>query len=138
MGPSVPRGPSEAQIKTESELEAERVRFEGERRRFIERVGAYETIARNNLNGERGSFDTTDWTPMDSSGLYIPQKFDPSFNPGNYQGQDLSWFSAPNLGINAQLQLADPLASTKVPYIPAPTQRSDPNRDLRRRFRGIA
>jgi hypothetical protein len=142
MGPSVPRGPSEAQIKTESELETERVRFEGERRQFIERVGAYETIARNNLSGERGSFDTTDWTPMDSTGLYIPQKFDPSFNPNQmkYVGQDLSWFSAPNLGIglNAQQQLADPLASTKVPYIPAPTQRSDPNRDLRRRFRGIA
>jgi hypothetical protein len=100
MGGSVPRGPSDAQIKTESELEAERVKFEGERRQFLERVGSYELVARNNLSGERGSFDTTDWTPMDSMGLFIPQKFDPSFNPGKYQGQDLSWFSAPNLGIN--------------------------------------
>lgn len=95
-----PRGPSEAQIKTEAKLEEERVRFEGERRQFLERVGSYELVARNNLSGERGSFDTADWIPMDSSGLFIPQKFDPSFNPGSYQDQDLSWFSAPNLGVN--------------------------------------
>ena len=117
MGPSIPKGPSNAQIKTEAQLEAERVKFEGERRRFVERVGMYETVAQNNLSGERGSFDRADWTPMDSTGIFIPQKFDPSFNPGKYQGQDLGWFAAPNLGLAAQ-QLADPLASTKVPYIP--------------------
>lgn len=96
----VPRGPSDAQIKTESELETERVRFENERRQFLEQVGSYEMLTRSNLSGERGSFDTADWIPMDSAGLFIPQKFDPSFNPGKYQGQDLSWFSAPNLGLN--------------------------------------
>jgi hypothetical protein len=100
MGGSAPRGPSDAQIKTEAQLEEERVKFENERRQFLERVGSYELVARNNLTGERGSFDTADWIPMDSSGLFIPQRFDPSFNPGRYPGQDLSWFSAPNLGIN--------------------------------------
>ena len=112
-----PRGPSDAQIKTESELESERVKFEGERRRFLERVGSYELVARNNLSGERGSFDTTDWVPMDSAGLFIPPKFDPSFNPGKYQGQDLSWFSASNLGVNyTPPPTPDPMASGLRPY----------------------
>jgi hypothetical protein len=101
MGPSVPRGPSEAQIKTEAELERERVKFENERRQFVERVGAYESLARTNLSGERSSFEVADWAPMDASGLFVPAKFDPSFDPTRYSNQDLSWFSAPNLGINA-------------------------------------
>ena len=106
MGPSIPRGPGEGQIKTEAYLEQERVKFEDEKRRFIERVGSYETIARSNLSGERASFEVSDWTPMDSAGLFIPAKFDPTFDPNTskqLQGQrldrlDLSWFNADNLG----------------------------------------
>ena len=100
MGPSIPRGPSEAQIKTEAQLEEERVRFENERRKFVERVGSYETIASQRLAGEQSSFEVADWAPMDATGLFIPSKFNPSFDPTKFPGQDLSWFNAPNLGIN--------------------------------------
>ena len=102
MGASVPKGPSKAQIKGEAELEAERVKFENERRLFIERVAAYETIA-SAPSGQRSSFEYSDWAPMDSTGLFIPAKFSPSFDPSKYEDKpwaDLSWFSAPNLGIN--------------------------------------
>ena len=102
MPTSMPKGPSKAQIKTEADIEAERVKFENERRLFIERVASYETIA-SGADGARSSFEYKDWAPMDSAGLFIPAKFDPTFDPTKYEGKrhaDLSWFSAHNLGLN--------------------------------------
>ena len=99
MGPSTPKAKSDAQIKTEAQLEEERVRFEGEKRQFIERAGAYEALTRDRLSGERGSFEQADFIPMNNAGIYIPQKFDPTFDPTKFAGQDLSWFQAPNLGL---------------------------------------
>lgn len=107
---SVPRGPSAAQIRQEARLEEERVRFQNEKRQFIERVGAYETLASERLVGERGSFEFADWAPKSTVGIQIPAKFSPTFNfeqelgkgtfnsiesPSNYW----EWFNAPNLGV---------------------------------------
>lgn len=103
MGPSVPRGPSAQQIKTESELEQQRVIFENQKRQFVERAASYESISRSRMAGEQGSFEYSDFNlPLDATGLYIPQKFSPTFDPSAYQGQDFSWFNAPNLGVANQ------------------------------------
>lgn len=125
MGPSVPKAKSDAEIKTEAQLEEERVRFEGEKRQFIERAASYEALARDNLSGERTSFEAVDWVPPSAVGIQIPQKFDPTFDPTNirYQGQDLSWFKAPNLGINYS-----PFQALNVP---APTLRLNNQRPSR-------
>lgn len=108
MGPSTPKAKSDAQIKTEAQLEEERVRFEGEKRQFIERAGAYEALTRDRLSGERSSFEQADFIPMNNAGIYIPQKFDPTFDPTKFAGQDLSWFQASNLGLNPIQPLSIP------------------------------
>lgn len=110
---SGPRGPSDAQIRQEARLEEERVRFENEKRQFIERVGAYETLATNRLQGERSSFEAADWVPPSTVGIQIPERFSPSFDfakemqSGRFDavGQTSEywrWFDAPNLGIRTQ------------------------------------
>lgn len=109
---SGPRGPSDAQIRQEARLEEERVRFENEKRQFIERVGAYETLASNRLQGERSSFEAADWVPPSTIGIQIPEKFSPSFDfakemqSGRFDAvgntsEYWRWFDAPNLGIRA-------------------------------------
>ena len=106
---SVPRGPSDAQIMQESRLEEERVRFQNEKRQFIERVGAYESLASQNLTGERSSFEAADFVPRSTVGLQVPAKFTPSFNFEQELGKGTfneiktpsmywQWFDAPNLG----------------------------------------
>jgi hypothetical protein len=130
MGPSVPKGPSAQQIKTESQLEEERVKFENEKRLFIERVGSYESIARDRLSGERTSFESADFVPMDASGIYIPQKFDPSFDPSKFAGQDFSWFNAPNLGIANQWAPTIPVIN---PQAGLPNQLNQTNRTRQNR-----
>lgn len=109
---SGPRGPSDAQIRQEARLEEERVRFENEKRQFIERVGAYETLATNRLQGERSSFEAADWVPPSTVGIQIPERFSPSFdfakemqsgrfNAVGNTSEYWRWFDAPNLGIRA-------------------------------------
>lgn len=101
MPTSIPK-PNKYAIKTKAALEAERVKFENERRLFIERVASYETLA-SGADGARSSFEYKEWAPMDSAGLFIPAKFSPTFDPTKWEKNrhaNLSWFSAPNLGLN--------------------------------------
>lgn len=107
MGMSAPKGPSQSQIKTEAQLEAERVKYENEKRRFIENVAQYELIASDQRRALETSFEFTPTgvAPPEGSGLFIPAKFTPSFNPTDWQGNkyaasNMDWFNAPNLGIN--------------------------------------
>lgn len=101
-GPNIP---SREKIKTETQLEEERVRFENEKRLFIERVASYESIASERLAAQKNTmeFVPTSQTAAPDS-LFIPQRFGASFDPTKYEQlpfkTDLSWFTAPNLGIN--------------------------------------
>ena len=100
FGHQVPKGPSQAQIKTDAALEAERVKFEDQKRKFIERVASYEMIATDQRSSEGSSFEVADWTKNYNAGLFIPPKFNPTFDPSKFGNQDLSSFAAPNLGLN--------------------------------------
>jgi hypothetical protein len=111
--PKIPRGKSDAEIALEASLEKDRVKFENEKRRFLEHVGAYETIATNSVQGARHSFEYADQLPganPNGSGLYIPSRFNPTFDPSKYVNQDLSGFAAPNLG------LGDPTFRVTTPF----------------------
>lgn len=107
---SGPKIPSEAKIKRDAQLEADRVKFENEKRLFIQRVASYENIAVDRLGGGRGSMEYVDSLPASTAGIQIPEHFTPTFQPGKYEELirtntvdpkiDLSWFTAPNLGLN--------------------------------------
>lgn len=100
-GPNIP---SRAQIKTETQLEEERVKFENEKRLFIERVASYELIASQRLGQEAGSFEYAPSTETIPGSIQTPAQFQASFDPTKFEAlnyrTDLSWFTAPNLGIN--------------------------------------
>jgi len=100
-GPNIP---SRAQIKTETQLEEERVKFENEKRQFIERVASYELLASNRLEGERGTFEYGTAREIMPGSTQAPASFNASFDPSKFESlnyrTDLSWFTAPNLGIN--------------------------------------
>jgi hypothetical protein len=100
-GPNIP---SRAQTKTETQLEEERVKFENEKRLFIERVASYELIASQRLGQEAGSFEYAPATEIMPGSVQAPAQFQSSFDPTKFEAlnyrTDLSWFTAPNLGIN--------------------------------------
>lgn len=111
----IPSGPSEAQIKRESDFERERVKFEGEKRQYLEKVAAYDLIAQGTRQAQMGTFENQTQTPLfDSSGLFIPMKFNPSLtyqtmgptgtswttgSGQNLGNERLDWYWSPNLGL---------------------------------------
>lgn len=124
---SGPKIPSQAKIKRDAQLEEERVRFENEKRLFIERVGSYETIASERQGASRGTFEYAPTVPVEAGSLQIPQRFDPTFDPSRYENfadADLSWFSAPNLGLNyEQVRSGNALNNTILPMVSIPSNR---------------
>lgn len=101
-----PNAPSREKIKTEAQLEEERVKFENEKRLFIERVASYELISSQRLAAEGGTFESAPSMAPIPGSIQIPERFQASFDPTKFEQlnfrTDLSWFTAPNLGINYQ------------------------------------
>lgn len=115
-GPSIPSGPSPEQQRIDAEFERERVKYEQEKRRFLEQVASYETLSRGTIQARESSFENAPPTAYDASGLFIPARFDPSLNPtsnalgtewftgsgtrlGYRTNDQMSWYWAPNLGL---------------------------------------
>lgn len=115
--PKIPSGPSPEQQRVDAEFERERVKYESEKRRFLEQVASYETLTRGAIQAQQNTFEYSPQTSIDPSGLSIPSRFDPSLKPvvtegvSNFtwqsngqtiglRGQDqMNWYWAPNLGL---------------------------------------
>lgn len=105
-----PKGPNRARIKQDADLEAERIKFENERRLFIEHAASNElvTTAAQERLASGSSFEYSDPNAVDpndfgAAGLMIPSKFDPSIDFSKYnlhKSPDLSWATAENLGFD--------------------------------------
>ena len=100
-GPNIP---SSKRIKTEAQLEEERVKFENEKRLFIERVASYESISTQRLQSESNTFENFTPSVTMPGSVKTSEGFSASFDPTKFEQlnfrTDLSWFTAPNLGIN--------------------------------------
>lgn len=117
MGMGSPSIKSDAQITEEARIEEERVKFQGEKQSFIESVAKYELLATDARKAHEATFEYQapgSWQPGggNGSGLFIPAKFNPSFDdPGAPPSNNINtsqpgavwsnqtWFHAPNLGI---------------------------------------
>ena len=106
MGKGAPKGPSEVQIQAQSDLESQRVRYEDEKRRFIENVASYELLASEAMRARGSSFQVQDM-PVIADNRSAPMAFDPTFDPTSLTGaaqsefnKNNSWYWAPNLGID--------------------------------------
>jgi len=106
MGKGAPRGPSESQIQAQSDLEAQRVKYEDEKRRFVERVASYELLTREAVRAQTGSFEVQGVSPVPDATRQATARFDPTFDPSKLSGtaqsefyKNNSWFWAPNLGV---------------------------------------
>lgn len=112
MGASVPSGPSPQQAAHDAWLERERVRYENQKRQFIERVGAYETIAGDYAMRASGTFE---YDPsigqLPTEGLSRQERFSPTFRPRDVNMNLITdptqayaatpgWFWSPSLGIS--------------------------------------
>ena len=101
-----PKGPSNSQIKSDAMVEEERVRFEADRRNFLERVASYDIASEGQRRMDGGSLEYIDPSFKDPNdfgiaGLSIPGKFDPSLDFSKFdtrRGPDLSWAQTPSLG----------------------------------------
>jgi hypothetical protein len=117
MGAKVPKGPSKEQQAQDAELERQRVKYEEEKRRFIEGAAQNELISRQSMTTqEMGGFEFAPLQIPEPGGLMTPQAFRPSigYSSGDgtvsvtYGGPDNDrwtssvpdWFWAPNLGIS--------------------------------------
>ena len=102
----VPKGPSNSQIKSDAMVEEARVRFEADRRTFLERVASYDIASEGQRRMDGGSLEYIDPSFKDPNdfgiaGLSIPGKFSPSLDFSKFSAQrkpDFSWATAPNLG----------------------------------------
>lgn len=76
--PSIPSGPSPEQQRIDAEFERERVKYESEKRRFLEQVASYETLSRGTMRQNASTFENVAPTTFDPAGLFIPARFTPS------------------------------------------------------------
>lgn len=105
-----PKGPSNSQIKSDAMVEEARVKFEADRRAFLERVAGYDIAAEGQSRLDGGSLEYIDPSFKDPNdfgiaGLSIPGKFDPSLDFTRFdtrRGPDLSWATTPNLGFTPE------------------------------------
>lgn len=126
-----PNGPSNAKIKSDAMVEEARVRFEADRRHFLERVASYDIASEGQRRMDGGSLEYIDPSFKDPNdfgiaGLSIPGKFDPSLDFSKFSTQhkpDLSWATAPNLGYTPDWaqSLSNPLSF----YYGAPSSNYD-------------
>lgn len=109
MGKGAPSGPSDQEIKAEAELERERVKFEQEKQRFVERVASIELLKSEQRRATAASFQVQGLVTQQSN-AQAQSPFDPTFDPlqfmsshpqGNIEAEDYAWFKAPNLGLNS-------------------------------------
>jgi hypothetical protein len=119
MGAKIPKGPSKEEQEKDAELERQRVKYEEEKRRFIEGAAQNELISRQAMTSqEMGGFEFAPIQIPEPTGLMTPQAFRPSL--GYSAGDDTTkpsitfggpdndrwtstvpdWFWAPNLGIS--------------------------------------
>ena len=108
MGKGAPSGPSDQEIRAESELERERIKFEQEKQRFVERVAGIDLLKSEQRRATAASFQVQGVVQQQSNAT-APSPFDPTFDPldfmsahpqGNITADDYAWFKAPNLGLN--------------------------------------
>lgn len=106
MGKGAPKGPSESQIQAQSDLEAQRVKYEDEKRRFLERVASYELLTREAVRSQTSSFEVQGVSPVPDASRQATAPFDPTFDPSQLSGtaqsefyKNNNWFWAPNLGV---------------------------------------
>jgi hypothetical protein len=115
MGAKIPKGPSKEQQAQDAELERQRVKYEEEKRRFIEGAAQNELISRQSMTSqEMGGFEFAPLQIPEPNSLMTPQSFRPSigYSSGDgtltYGGPDNDrwtssvpdWFWSPNLGIS--------------------------------------
>ena len=119
MGGGGPDIKSDAEIAEDARMEEERIKFQGEKRTFLENVARYELLATDARKAHESTFEYQipgSWNPGGAgnggsmgSGLFVPAKFNPSFDDSarnkvntSIAGQSWSnqeWFNSPNLGL---------------------------------------
>jgi len=115
MGKGAPSGPSDEEIRAEADLERERVKFEDEKRVFVERVAGIELLKTERRRALETSLQVQGLVnPASYEGAAPGEMFSPSFNPstfisnnplGNVTSDDYRWFNAPNLGVGSGVQI---------------------------------